>query len=308
MSLPSYKFHSLISALVLVFSLACVRRADAQACCAGASAATPGRLAQHERALVGVLARGAVMLGSYRNDGHYVPPPKGVAEDDLEQDLFGALRLTSHAQVALLVPVVETRRTTLSQREFGGGIGDLNVSGRYDFVLAGESRYVPGIALLAGLTLPTGRAPESSDRPLATDSTGTGAFQGNAALALEQIFGNVLVGVSGLVAKRASRTVQGIQESLGTQFSLLALSSYTFDSGLVAALVGSYAVEGNATQSGVEAQGSGRRLFTVGLAALHPLSDHFRLQASASINPPISSVGRNLPATVALSTTVAYTW
>ena len=42
-----------------------------------------------------------------------------------------------------MVPLVETRRTTPSDAELGGGIGDLNASVRYDFVYAAEARYVP---------------------------------------------------------------------------------------------------------------------------------------------------------------------
>src|SRR5439155_16544054 len=95
----------LIVALVIA-ALALPRNALAQACCAGSSAATPGRLAQHEKALVGILARGATMLGSFGDNGHYASSPKGVSEYDFEEDAFGALRLTQRSQVALLVPLV----------------------------------------------------------------------------------------------------------------------------------------------------------------------------------------------------------
>ncbi len=44
---------------------------------------------------------------------------------------------------------------------FGGGIGDINASGRYDFIGRASRFTCPGIALLAGVTAPTGTAPES---------------------------------------------------------------------------------------------------------------------------------------------------
>src|SRR4051812_19694827 len=146
-------------------------RASAQACCAGSGAVTPGRLAVHEDALVGLQARAAHAFGSFDSGGHYSTPPPGSAEQDFEQDVIGALRMPvlDRAQLAVLVPLVETRRTSRGAAEVGGGIGDVNASARYDFLYAGQNQYVPGIGALIGITFPTGRAPESATQPLATD-------------------------------------------------------------------------------------------------------------------------------------------
>ena len=109
-------------------------RAHAQACCAGGSAVTPGRLEPHEDALVGAELRAAGVIGSYQLGGAFVASPPGTPEYDFEEDIFGAVRVLRHGQVALLVPVDETfRRTPADGAHFGGGIGDINLSGRYDF-------------------------------------------------------------------------------------------------------------------------------------------------------------------------------
>ena len=179
----------------------------------------------HEVALAGVQVKASDVLGSYDSGGHYDGSPRGDSEIDLEQDLFGAFRLFGRAQLALLVPIVETRRQAAGVSAFGGGVGDINASARYDFVVAGESLYVPGIALLAGVTFPTGTPPESASAPLAVDATGIGAWQANAALALEQTFGPWLANATAIVAKRTERFGQ----TLGTQFTLLAAGAYTFD-------------------------------------------------------------------------------
>jgi hypothetical protein len=185
------------------------RAAFAQACCAGTSALTPGRLAAHERWLLGLRLRGGNAFGAWSSDGTYASAPAGSSEWDFEEDLLGAIRLTSRAQLAALVPAVQTYRRTPTLRELGGGMGDANLSGRYDFTFTGESRSVPGIAALLGVTFPTGTAPESARKPLATDATGTGAFQGNVGLALEQDAGPWLFGTSALFAERAPRQVDG---------------------------------------------------------------------------------------------------
>jgi hypothetical protein len=286
------------------------QRAAAQACCAGSGAVTPGRLAMHEDALVAVQARAAHVFGSFDSRGNYSTPPPGSTEQDFEQDAIGALRLPviDRAQIALLVPLIETRRTARGVAEFGGGLGDVNFSVRYDFLYAGQNRYVPGIAALAGVTFPTGRAPEDATQAQATDATGVGAFQGNLGLAVEQLFGAWLVTAYGIVAKRATRTAQGIRTELGTQWTALVAVAYSLPRDYAIAAFASYTGEGNADVQGVEAAGSARRVPVLGISGVVPVTDHFRFQAALSGNPPIPSLGKNQPATLGLAVTAVYAW
>ncbi|HEX3344475.1 MAG TPA: hypothetical protein VHS09_07865 [Polyangiaceae bacterium] len=174
---PSSTSSRGLAALVALTAWAFPAAARAQACCAGGSAVTPGRLELHEDALVGAELRAAALLGSYDTGGRYRANPAGDTEGDFEEDLLGAVRVLRRGQVALLVPLVETQRQDPRDGgHFGGGIGDVNLGARYDFVLAGESRVVPGVALLGGVTFPTGKPPELASPPLAVDATGIGAF------------------------------------------------------------------------------------------------------------------------------------
>ena len=287
--------------------------ANAQACCAGTGAVTPGRLALHEVALVGVQLKGAAELGSFDARGQYEKAPVGASELNLEQDLFGAIRFLDRAQLALLVPFVETRRTNRAASEFGGGLGDLNLSLRYDFTLAGASRSVPGIAALSGITFPTGTPPDAEDlRPLATDATGIGAFQGSLGLAVEQVFGAWLVSATGLVAVRSARNVTTggvtVHERLAPQWTALGAVAYVLPSEAAIALSISYATEGNAVIDGAEAAGSGRRMTTGTLGGLLPLSDSWRLQGALFANPPFSDTSRNQTGFCGLSFTVVHSW
>ena len=267
---------------------------------------TPGRLELHEDALVGLQAKAAGLLGSYDTGGRYVGSPSGDTEFDLEQDLFGALRVLPRGQVALLVPLVETQRQTPSTGSaFGGGIGDVNASARYDFVLAGQSRYVPGIALLAGVTFPTGRATESASPPLFVNATGIGAFQGTAALALEQTFGPWLFNATAMVAGRTPRYGQ----ELGPQVTFLAASAYTFENDAALALSGSYAFEPDATTTaGADVPSSSKRLTVFTLSVLWPVTDAWRLLGGIFVEPPLSGFGSNQPATSGLTLTGIRSW
>ncbi|HEV3193545.1 MAG TPA: hypothetical protein VGY54_23715 [Polyangiaceae bacterium] len=293
-------------ALALFLSAGHPVRAWAQACCAGGSAVTPGRLKPYEDALVGIQMRVAGVLGSYDVSGRYLASPAGDTEADLEQDLLGALRVLPRGQVAVLIPLVETSRATpLDGSHFGGGIGDMNLSARYDFALAGERHYFPGLALLAGVTMPTGRPVESATSRLAVDATGIGAFQGQFGLALEQTFGPWLVNATGTVAARGSR----FGETLGTQITVLAAGAYTFTNDAALALAVSYAFEGDArTTSGTPVPSSSKRVTTATISILWPLGNGWRLLGGVLLNPPIENLGSNQPTTGGFTFTVIRSW
>jgi hypothetical protein len=309
-------FFALFSALALLLLAHDVR---AQACCAGTGAVTPGRLALHEIALAGVQVKAGTVFGSYDGQGHYVSPPSGASEFDFEQDLFGAVRLLERGQVALLVPFVETHRTASGIQETGGGLGDVNANVRYDFLRATESKIVPGIAALAGVTFPTGTAPDAPGLgPLATGATGVGAYQLNVGLALEQAWGPWLASLTGILAQRFARDVSypgaagspgaTIHERLALQGTVLAALAYVLPNERALALSVAYAGEGDATINGVESAGTAHRLITVGLSGVIPFSDLWRLQAGLTLTPPVDTFGANQPASAGLLATLVRAW
>lgn len=292
--------------LGLAVALACLALANgarAQACCAGASAMTPGRLELHETALVGmqVLASGAV--GSYSEAGRFKPMPQGAAELEFRQDLFASARWFRRGQATLTVPLIESwRRSATTGAELGGGIGDVNLAVRYDALRSRQSHLLPGIGVLAGVTLPTGRPPESAKLPLGSDATGVGAVQLSAGVALEQGFGDVLVSVSGLVAKRASRRISGVKSTLGTQLTAILGVAVAPSEVIAAAVVAAYTVEGDASiDDRVVPNTSSRRLRLSATLGLSP-SDEWRLHAGLFLDPPLDSLGKN--ETAALGGTV----
>jgi len=300
-------FRSFAVIAVSVAVLACAGRAAAQACCAGAAAVTPGRLAIHEDALVGLQLRVANAFGSFAPDGRYRGAEGGTTEWNFGQDLFAALRVMPRGQLALLVPAVQTYRRT-GRSEFGGGLGDVNFSGRYDFVLAGASRYIPGVGVLAGVTFPTGTSVEAAERPLATDATGVGAFQANVGVAVEQTVGPWLFGVTGLLAKRTSRGAGSTRTTPGTQWTFLAATAYTFPQDAALALLVSYAVEGAPEVAGQVRSALVRRLPRFGLAGIYPITDQWRLQGGLFLMPPISHLGRNTPSYADVVFTLIRSW
>jgi hypothetical protein len=311
MSRRRSKFVEALSAFALAscWTLA----AKAQACCAGTGVVTPGRLALHEVALVGLQLKGASELGSFDSRGQYQATPSGASELALEQDPFAAVRVFERAQVALLVPFIQTRRTSHGHSEFGGGVGDINLNLRYDFTLAGASRVMPGIGALVGVTFPTGKPPDAADLgPLATGATGIGAYQASLGVAVEQAFGPWLLNLTGIVAARSARSVSSsegtVQQRLAPQWTALAAVAYVFPGGAAVALSGSYATEGNTTINSQEVARSGHRLTTVTLGGLLPLSDSWRLQGTLFANPPLSGSSLNQTGFCGATFTVVRSW
>ena len=245
---------------------------------------------------MGLETRAGVITGSFDPKGSYLPSPAQTSEVDLEQDLVGTVRLFDRAQLSLLIPLVETSRDAFGISGFGGGIGDVNLGGRYDFTLAGDSKIAPGVALLAGVTFPTGRPPEQAQAPLATDATGIGAFQLNGGIALEQIYGrHLIVNLTGLLSQRTTRSLEGVTETLGTQLFGIAGAGWVFDGGDALALAGTFTGERDAVLNGAAIPESGRSDTTLSLLGSAPLGSGWRIQGSAYDMLQLPGLGRNLP-------------
>jgi hypothetical protein len=299
----------LSSAFVAALLLALEPRAAlAQACCAGATALSPARLVTHEEGLAALSIKGTAIYGSFDPRGRFVGAARGSAEVGLEQDAIVTLRVLEKGQVSLVVPFVETIRRGTGITSAGGGPGDLSFSARWDFTEAGMSGRVPGIAVLAGVTLPTGIAPESAALPLGTDATGTGAFQGTFALALEQSFGKLLANLTGATTIHAARTAFGVRSRVGPQIAASGALGWSFDGGLVAALTASYMAGFASSSDGVPVPDSARSLLRLGLTAGYPLSDGWRLQGRIDVDPPLPHAGRNQPAGAGVTATLIRAW
>jgi hypothetical protein len=301
--------HSIFISGLTLAGLALSRQVKAQACCAGSATITPARVGPHDVGLVGVQAQAANAYGSYASNGDYRGSPAGASEFDFEQDVLAAYKPFENLQFSLLVPLVETRRTTPGTSEFGGGLGDVNAGVRYDLVRAQRYRFVPGIAVLGGLTLPTGRPPDSARKPLATDATGIGSVQGVVGLALEQLEGPWIFNLTGLLAKRAPRSAYGVRETLGTQYVGIAAVGYAFDNGFASAVLASYTTETDATLDGQEAPGSSRRTVAFRILGLAPLiQSELFLQGGWFVNPPFDGWGKNGIAAYGFALALVRTW
>jgi hypothetical protein len=303
---PRSTFRSGWAAAVAVAISARAAPAAAQACCAGGALVTPVRLAPFEDAAVGVLARARLLLGSFDAGGRYTSTA-GIGEQDFEQDVAATFRVTHRAQAGLVVPFFETRRSLSGASGVGGGLGDVSVDARYDFVTAAETLYWPGIALLASVVLPTGTAVADANA-LATNVTGAGTTDVSIGADLESASGHIYAALNAWLTVRFPHGTTQVAETLAPQWTVLAVGGYVFENESALAVFVSWLDEGDGTVAGARDPGTGLRLTTAGAAGVLPLSDAWRLQVTVSGDLPWSSFGQNEPTGIGASATLVRVW
>jgi hypothetical protein len=299
------------AALVTVLVVARERSALGQACCAGGALVTPARLALHEDYGVGLQVRARSNVGSFDTAGHYTSSQG--AEEILEQDFATSIRFPERGQVSVMLPTVQTHRHAGALDEWGGGVGDLAITGRYDFLLSSEALYWPGIGLLAGVTFPTGTPPDMASKPLSTDATGAGTYDATLGVSIEKVHGNAYAAVNGWLTHRFTRTVAvpgvgSLHESFGLRWTILAVGGYVFQSEAALALYVNVLGEGDATVNGTRDPATSLRLTTAGAAAVLPFHDVWRIQGAIFSDVMISWFGRNEVAGAGLSASLIRVW
>jgi hypothetical protein len=288
------------------------RPAAAQACCAGGALVSPVRLAPPEDYALGMQTRVRSDLGSFLPDGTYVATSTS-SEQDVEQDLAASFRLTRRAQVAIVLPYVETHRTAPGVDDWGSGIGDIALNARYDFELAAEMTTWPGFALLGGVVFPTGKAVGDGTNPAATDATGTGTFNASLGIGLEKVHGPLYGALNLWGTYSGSSSAPGangtsITTSYPLQLTALAVAGYVFDSEAAVALYLNFLERGDTTVSVPTSGSSALRLTTVGATGLLPVAEDWRLSASLYGDVMASSFGRNEQAGVGGTISLVRAW
>ncbi len=290
---------------------ACPRQAVAQACCAGGAVVTPARLALHEDFAVGLQLRARTNSGSFDPGGHYATS-SGV-DQIFEQDVAASARLGAKGQIGVLMPMVQTHQDAGGLDDWGGGLGDTSLTGRYDFLLPTQALYWPGFGLLAAATLPTGTPPDKASPPLAADATGAGTFDATLGVDVEKAAGHIYVALDGWLTHRFARslsvgTAMPLTEAFSVRWTLMGVVGYVFDSEAALGLYVSTFNEGLGTINGVRDPTTALRLTTVGAAGVLPIGDLWRLQGSIFTDVPLPSFGRNEPVGGGVTAALVRVW
>lgn len=298
-----------VLAALLVTGACRTQMAHAQACCAGGALLTPARLGPAEMDGVGVQLKARVSRGTFTALGRWSDLGAGETERTFEQAVVASLRFHSRAQASVLIPWVETQRKAGGFSETGGGLGDIAWTARYDFLSAGDSPVWPGVSLLLGGNVPSGKDPLSARRPLATDATGTGFWDLSLGLGVEQLWHPWFVALNGWVTAHLSRvSTADVDESQALRFTVLALGGYLFANEMAAAIYLNAFNEGNKSVDGVSQSGTGLRLTTAGATWVWPWRRWARGQLSLFADLPWQGMGRNETAGIGGAASVLFVW
>ncbi len=303
-----WTFRSAVTVLALGALTGHARSARAQACCASAGLVAPTRLRTSEDFAVGAQGRGRSVFGAFDAAGNFANTTAGESEWSLEQDLFGVARIFERGQVALLLPFVETDRRVPGIGSFGGGVGDLSVNLRYDFVRAGDYRMFPGLAVLFAVLFPTGKPPEDATDALAAGATGQGSSEMSMGVAFEQAVEPYFLTVNNMLTLRGSRHVGGVKESFAPRFTGSVAAGRVLPRGATLGAFASALGQGNNSDARGSIAGSASFLLTAGLAFTISPTDQLRIQGSVFADAPAAHWGRNQTTGAGASVSVIRVW
>jgi len=300
---------TLAVALLLGIGVGRARTARGQACCAGGALLTPARLGPVEQGAVGVQLKARIARGTFNADGDWTDLRAGERERTFEQALVASLRFHSRGQASVFVPWIETQRKAGGLSETGGGLGDIAWTARYDFLSAGDSPLWPGVSLLLGGNVPSGKDPLSARRPLATDATGTGFWDLSLGLGVEQLWHPWFVALNGWATWHLFRaSTADVDESQAVRLTVLALGGYLFANEMAPAVYLNAFDEGNKSAGGVSQPGTGLRLTTAGATWVWPWRRWARAQVSVFADLPWQGLGRNETAGLGGAASVLFVW
>lgn len=270
------------------------RAASAAPCCMSATAFGVGRLLIWEDFALGVRTALGSAVGGWDHEGAW-QGAGDYGEHEWRSEVWALVGLDRRASISLRVPAVVLARSTLHERDLGGGLGDVAAGLRYELLAIGEILELPAIAATIAVVAPTGRAPEDAKTPLAVDVTGRGAWVIALGVELEVTrlpwYARLDLGVSVPLPNR--RDDLGAEQRLGVALEVAVAGGLEVADDVVLSLVPRF-TWGEETHLGDKAlAGSGRRELGLTLAGSWRFDPRWTLQASVDGPIAVDQVGMN---------------
>lgn len=297
--------------LVLALLASSPSAARAAACCGGGHGLGQ-RLGPMERAAASASLRMSDRVGSHDPNGRFSLVRPGVIDGDARADLAFLVAPVRRLQLGLDVPFLLNLRRTTEQSAWGGGIGDVTASARFDIVPLSSAEGFPAVALTAAASIPTGKPLGQNDDPLGARATGLGAAEIRPGIFVEKTWEGTATAI--FAASVGLRTpmidASGEEVRLGPRARFVAAAGPVFHSGLslsfgVVSELESAPRIGSTTAS----DGGRRRTAALGFVG-YDLGTRFTLLGSIEVDLPISLLGKNEPSAVAVTLGLrrAFSW
>jgi hypothetical protein len=267
------------------------------------------RLAPEENASATVITTAQDLRGHWDGGGTYIPSDPNARDREYRVEGRVMGRIGRHFQFGGIVPVLHTTRKTVDSSSSGGGLGDVTVLTRWDFVKPGGEGAWPGIAATMSLSLPTGRSPFNSKDPSLADVTGAGAYELRPGIALEKNWwtGWYVIAAAGVGFYAPFKSDRDVTIQLGPRMLAFVAVGKSWTNGLGLAGALSYDREAGPRVDGVRSV-----LFRARPSAMlfgsYAVDDHWTLIASGQWDLPISGLGREQLAGITVGLGVRRAW
>lgn len=281
----------LAAAFLLVAAPATARAA---ACCLSTSAFGTGRLAVWEEAAVGANLAYSTSTGLFDSEGAW-KSYRDYAERETRLIGFGLFRLAPTLEAGARFPWVFGSREAGGRGEAGNGPGDLALSLRWQAIELGEFAGIPGIALTAGATLPTGRSMAETRRLLGADVTGLGYTVLSAGLSVERAHDPFFVRLDAAALLPLAYESDGVRYRRGPGIEVLVGGGADVGRGVVLALTPRIRWDSDGFRDGERLPDSSTLELALGASAAWQFDPHWTLQASFESGIPADGFGRSRP-------------
>jgi hypothetical protein len=283
----------------------------AAACCMSSSVLGVGRLAIWESASAGSALAFGHTTGRADALRAWHPLEAGTLEDEVRLDAWGIVRLAETVELNARVPwVVGVRTGGDGATSVGTGVGDVALGARWDVLRLGDWAELPGVALLVGGTAPSGRRPEDATDALGASSTGRGAWQLSAGLAVEKAVLPWFLRLDGAFTYSFAfrRADTGALQQIGPAVQAGLSGGYeVLSDKLVLAAALRFDHEWELLNAGARVPNSAASSFSAALSGSYKVTSHWTVTASASTDlPGRVGVAQNRPERLGFTAGVRY--
>ncbi|MBL9039784.1 MAG: transporter [Archangium sp.] len=274
-------------------------RAEAAACCVSASAFGLGRLAVWENGAVLFTAAAAPSPGSWNEHGHYIANPTGTSDVELRPALTGLIALKPRWLLAGRMPWVINARSADGRSDVGHGLGDALLTTRVEAIQIGEYAHVPGVAVNLGVTIPFGTSMARTQRLLATDVTGRGAWALGAGVTLEETWRGtwyLQLSLGSTVPLPMAGVLPGHSQRFGPTFDTTVAAGVELRTGLVVSVIARASYETQLHVDEAPVPDSSALDVGVGPAVSWRFHPKWTVQAAVDTGVFVDGLGDNTPA------------
>ena len=271
--------------------LAAPAAAQAAACCLSSSAFGAGRLAAWEDAAAGLQLGLSSHGGRFGTDGSF-STNRDYAEREARATAFAIVRVLRDFEAGVRVPWVYGEREAAGLDESGNGLGDVALSLRWDALQPGA---LPGLAVVAGASLATGRSTGESRQLLGADVTGRADTVFSLGLSLEKAWQPWFLRLDAAALLPLARDENGRTIRTGPGVEILFGGGVQLAEGVVVSIAPRVRWESAVVVDGLALPDSSSLEIGIGPAFAWDFSEHWTLQLGADTGLPVDGAGRNRP-------------